>query len=62
MSLVTCHVSISLNGYVAGPDQGPDDPVGLGGLRLHEWHWHADEPGHEADLALRDELLKPCGA
>jgi dihydrofolate reductase len=50
MSLVTCHMSISLDGYVAGPDQGPDDPVGVGGLRLHEWHWHAGEPGHEADL------------
>ncbi len=62
MSLVTCHMSISLDGYVAGPDQGPDDPVGVGGLRLHEWHWHAGEPGHEADLAMRDELLKPRGA
>jgi dihydrofolate reductase len=28
MSLITCHMSISLDGYVAGPDQGPDDPVG----------------------------------
>ncbi|HEX4255358.1 MAG TPA: hypothetical protein VH089_09735 [Streptosporangiaceae bacterium] len=27
-------MSISLDGYVAGPDQGPDDPVGVGGLRL----------------------------
>jgi dihydrofolate reductase len=62
MSLITCHMSISLDGYVAGPDQGPDDPVGVGGLRLHEWHWHAGEPGHEADLAMRDELLKPRGA
>ena len=62
MSLVTCHMSISLDGFVAGPDQGPDDPVGVGGLRLHEWHWHAGEPGHEADLAMRDEMLKPRGA
>jgi hypothetical protein len=28
MSLVTGHMSISLDGYVAGPDQGPDDPAG----------------------------------
>jgi dihydrofolate reductase len=62
MSLVTCHMSISLDGYVAGPDQGPDDPVGVGGLRLHEWHWHADQPGHEADRAMRDEMLKDRGA
>jgi len=62
MSLVTCHMSISLDGYVAGPDQGPDDPVGVGGLRLHEWHWHADQPGHEADRAMRDEIMKDRGA
>ena len=34
-------MSISLDGFVAGPDQGPDNPVGVRGLRLHEWHWHA---------------------
>ncbi len=62
MSLTTCHLSISLDGVIAGPDQGPDDPVGVGGLRLHEWHWHAGEPGHEVDLAPRDELLTPKGA
>jgi dihydrofolate reductase len=59
---VTCHMSMSVDGFVAGPDQGPDDPVGVGGLRLHEWHWHAGEPGHEQDAAARDELLAPRGA
>jgi dihydrofolate reductase len=57
-----CHVSISLDGFIAGPDQTAEDPIGVGGLRLHEWHWHADEPGHEADVAPRDELLIPRGA
>jgi hypothetical protein len=28
MSSTTCHISISLDGYVAGPDQSPDDPLG----------------------------------
>jgi hypothetical protein len=28
MTRVTCHVSVSLDGFVAGPDQGLDDPVG----------------------------------
>jgi len=62
MSLTTCHVSISIDGFIAGPDQGPDDPIGVGGRKLHEWHWHAGEPGHEVDLAQRDELLSPKGA
>jgi hypothetical protein len=30
-------VSISLDGFVAGPDQSVDDPLGVGGQLLHEW-------------------------
>jgi hypothetical protein len=30
-------MSLSLDGYAAGPDQGVDDPLGVGGPRLHEW-------------------------
>jgi dihydrofolate reductase len=55
-------MSISLDGFVAGPNQDRDNPVGVGGLRLHEWHWHAGEPGHEADIASREELMKRRGA
>ncbi len=29
--------SMSLDGYVAGPDQSPERPLGVGGERLHEW-------------------------
>ena len=29
--------SISLDGYGAGPDQGLDNPLGVGGEQLHEW-------------------------
>src|SRR4051812_29818665 len=62
MSIVTCHMSMSLDGFVAGPDQSEDNPLGVGGMRLHQWHFDADEPGHEADVAWRDELLSPKGA
>jgi len=62
MSRVTCHMSISLDGYVAGPNQTVDDPIGVGGMRLHDWHFHAGEPGYEADAAPRDWLLAPKGA
>ena len=30
-------VAISLDGYVAGPDQDLENPIGLGGSALHEW-------------------------
>jgi hypothetical protein len=29
--------SISLDGYGAGPDQSLNNPLGVGGTRLHEW-------------------------
>jgi dihydrofolate reductase len=28
---------MSLDGYVAGPDQGEDNPLGIGGMDLHQW-------------------------
>lgn len=37
MSKVRSRMSISLDGYVAGPNQTADNPLGVGGERLHEW-------------------------
>jgi dihydrofolate reductase len=53
-------MSISLDGFVAGPEQSRANPLGVGGLELH--HWHLDEPLNEADARVRDELMKPSGA
>lgn len=37
MSKVTADISISLDGYAAGPDVSMELPLGQGGERLHEW-------------------------
>ena len=37
MSKVRAHISISLDGFVAGPNQTQQDPLGEGGEQLHEW-------------------------
>jgi dihydrofolate reductase len=37
MSSVTSQISVSLDGFAAGPNQSPEDPLGEGGMRLHEW-------------------------
>jgi dihydrofolate reductase len=37
MSRITTHISISLDGFVAGPDQTVEEPIGKGGERLHAW-------------------------
>jgi dihydrofolate reductase len=60
MNLTTCHMSISLDGFVAGPDQSRENPLGRGGLALHQWH--LGDRVHEADAALRDDLLRSRGA
>jgi dihydrofolate reductase len=37
MSKLRCHISISLDGFVAGPNQSAENPLGEGGERLHDW-------------------------
>jgi dihydrofolate reductase len=34
---VTFDISMSLDGFVAGPERTLDDPLGRGGMQLHEW-------------------------
>ncbi|MGZ4165357.1 MAG: dihydrofolate reductase family protein [Solirubrobacteraceae bacterium] len=60
MTKTTCHISISLDGFMAGPGQDRDHPLGAGGLRVHEWHLR--EPLHDVDAGLTAELLRPRGA
>jgi dihydrofolate reductase len=35
--MVNYTASISLDGFTAGVDQGPDNPLGVGGMQLHTW-------------------------
>ena len=37
MSLLRSRISMSLDGFVAGPDQSVENPLGVGGEQLHEW-------------------------
>jgi dihydrofolate reductase len=65
MSKIRVHISASLDGYVAGPNQSMDSPLGEGGERLHDWlvelkAWrelHGMEGGEEnaSDAVLREE-------
>jgi dihydrofolate reductase len=71
MSKVRAHISISLDGYVAGPNQSEENPLGEGGEQLHEWvvglkAWrelHAMEGGEEnASSAIVQEETDNVGA
>jgi len=37
MSRLRINITMSLDGYVAGPDQSLEDPLGKGGEAIHEW-------------------------
>jgi dihydrofolate reductase len=51
VSATVLYMSMSLDGYVAGPNEGPGNGLGDGGERLHEWvltGGDADEHGPPA--------------
>jgi dihydrofolate reductase len=71
MGSVTCQISISLDGFVAGPNQSLENPVGEGGMRLHQWvfdtaSWreqHGQGGGARgADSEVLDEVVQNVGA
>ncbi|MDX6402518.1 MAG: hypothetical protein QOF27_3124 [Gaiellaceae bacterium] len=71
MTKVVLDLSMSLDGYVAGPNQTLDEPLGKGGNDLHEWafaaaSWresHGRSGGEEnADSKVIEESLAGTGA
>ncbi|GAA4912730.1 dihydrofolate reductase family protein [Streptomonospora salina] len=61
MSDTTCHMSISLDGFVAGPEQSRNEPLGKRGHELHGWHI-GDPRATEADATANEWLMRPRGA
>ena len=61
MADTTCHMSISLDGFVAGPDQSRENPLGKRGIELHRWHL-GDERANDADETATRWLMRPRGA
>ncbi|HEX5689909.1 MAG TPA: dihydrofolate reductase family protein, partial [Roseiflexaceae bacterium] len=42
MGIVATELSVSLDGFVAGPNDGPDNPLGDGGQALFAWYSGGD--------------------
>lgn len=64
-------ISMSLDGYVAGPDQSEQHPLGIGGEQLHEWvvplrafrEGHGEEGGEvNASTPIAEGILGNVGA
>lgn len=71
MGSVKCQISVSLDGFVAGPGQSPENPIGKGGMRLHQWvfataSWrqqHGQQGGERGpDSDVIAEVLDGVGA
>jgi dihydrofolate reductase len=71
LSKLRFRIAMSLDGFVAGPGQSVDNPLGIGGMRLHEWVfplevWRAMHglPGGEVNESSRvvEESLANIGA
>lgn len=58
MSPVVVDISVSLDGYVTGPNVGIDNGLGDGGMALHDWVFH----GNDADRAVLDSAFEATGA
>jgi dihydrofolate reductase len=61
MQTVYAQMSVSLDGYVAGPGDGPGNPLGDGGERVHEWVYDVaawrERQGLEGGRTDRDHEL-----
>jgi dihydrofolate reductase len=71
VSKLRFHISVSLDGFVAGPNQTEENPLGEGGMQLHEWvfglaAWrtsHGQDGGEvNASTTVIEESLENIGA
>jgi dihydrofolate reductase len=71
MSKLKFSISLSLDGFMAGPDQSIDQPLGVGGMRLHDWAFALEafqkshgKSGGEVNASTRmiDEMFENVGA
>lgn len=60
MGKVLVHASMSLDGFMAGPNVSVEHPMGEGGLRLHEWLFAASS--NEVDARMERETSTDTGA
>src|SRR2546423_6455482 len=63
MTMVRFEISMSLDGFVAGPNATLEDPLGEGGERLHEWifglaSWRATHGREGGATGPDDDLLR----
>jgi dihydrofolate reductase len=48
MAVIRLYMTMSVNGYIAGPRDSVDAPTGIGGFRL--FNWRPDAPGANSQV------------
>jgi dihydrofolate reductase len=61
MSKLLLTFTMSLDGFIAGPEIGVEEPMGKGGERLHEWIFN-DSPERGVDPEMAKEMFSVAGA
>jgi dihydrofolate reductase len=59
MTRVISDMSMSLDGFVTGPDDSRENPFGTGAEGLHDWIF---KDRTDEDVAILDEAVDSCGA
>ena len=61
---VNLSMSVSADGFVAGPNQDEDNPLGVGGIELHRWHIDEgpESGGHPVNKQVMSEMMDGMGA
>jgi dihydrofolate reductase len=70
MAKVAVALTVSLDGYIAGPNDGSELPLGEGGAALFEWYFNGDTPSRHYDrfklskssAEVFDAGIDSCGA
>jgi dihydrofolate reductase len=57
--IVRCQITMSIDGFVAGPDQSEDDPLGRGAMEIHDWLFKAED---DVDARIGAQMLEGTGA
>src|SRR5579872_7190167 len=60
MSKSVLDMSMSLDGYIAGPNDRPGNPGGDRFMRLHDWYGFVAEPDQNAETSDPDGLGRHC--
>jgi dihydrofolate reductase len=58
MSKVVAELSMSLDGYIAGPGVSPEEPMGRGGEQLFDWLYadRSDDQAHDFEVDYYGEV------